>query len=74
MEHGILVYPPESEGDPWRAVFTENGQRRYRQAMSEAGLVPDGLAAVTGHARPAAWVRTGHGGEHPHGPVVLDLC
>ncbi len=35
---GIVVYPPEEEGVPWRAVFTENGQRRYRQAMTEAGL------------------------------------
>jgi len=27
LEFGILVYPPEGEGEPWRAVFTENGQR-----------------------------------------------
>jgi len=26
LEFGILVYPPEGEGEPWRAVFTENGQ------------------------------------------------
>jgi integrase len=34
VECGITVYPPESEGEPWRAVFTEDGQRRYRQAAS----------------------------------------
>jgi hypothetical protein len=38
MEHGITVYPPWAAGEPWRAVFTENGQRRNRQAASEAGL------------------------------------
>jgi hypothetical protein len=32
------VYPPEEAGVPWRAVFTENGRRRYRQAMTEAEL------------------------------------
>jgi integrase len=35
---GILVYPPQAVGEPWRAVFTENGQRRFRQAATEAGL------------------------------------
>jgi integrase len=44
--HGIVVYPPEAVGDPWRAAFTENGQRRYRQARSEAGLAVK-LAKVT---------------------------
>jgi integrase len=38
LEFGILVYPPEAEGEPWRAVFTENGQRRYRQGATEAKL------------------------------------
>jgi integrase len=38
LDCGITVYPPEAEGEPWRAVFTENGQRRYRQAATEAGL------------------------------------
>jgi hypothetical protein len=38
LEHGITVYPPEADGDPWRAVFTENGQRRYRQGATEAKL------------------------------------
>jgi len=27
---GVMVYPPEVEGEPWRAVWVENGQRRYR--------------------------------------------
>jgi integrase len=35
---GIVVYPPEGAGMPWRAVFTENGRRRYRQAVTEAEL------------------------------------
>ena len=35
---GILVYPPEGAGEPWRATFTENGRRRFRQAMTEAEL------------------------------------
>jgi hypothetical protein len=38
LESGILVYPPETEGEPWRAVFTENGQRKYRQGATEAKL------------------------------------
>jgi hypothetical protein len=25
LDFGILVYPPETDGEPWRAVFTENG-------------------------------------------------
>ena len=31
LDFGILVYPPETGVEPWRAVFTENGQRKYRQ-------------------------------------------
>ena len=38
LEFGILVYPPETNGEPWRAVFTENGQRKYRQGATEAKL------------------------------------
>ena len=38
LEFGIVVYPPEADGEPWRAVFTENGQRRYRQGATEAKL------------------------------------
>jgi hypothetical protein len=38
LDLGILVYPPEIEGEPWRAVFTENGQRKYRQGATEAKL------------------------------------
>jgi integrase len=45
-EGGITVYPPEVAGEPWRAVFTENGRRRYRQAMTEAELAAK-LARVT---------------------------
>ena len=42
VEGGITVYPPQRDGDRWRAVFTENGRRRYREAGSE-----DKLAKVT---------------------------
>jgi hypothetical protein len=38
LDFGILVYPPESGGEPWGAVFTENGQRRFRQGATEAKL------------------------------------
>ena len=35
---GILVYPPETGGEPSRATFTEHGQRKYRQGATEAKL------------------------------------
>jgi hypothetical protein len=38
LEFGILVYPPETDGEPWRATFTENGQRKFRQGATEAKL------------------------------------
>ena len=38
LDFGILVYPPETDGEPWRAVFAENGQRRFRQGATEAKL------------------------------------
>ena len=38
LEFGILVYPPGTAGEPWRAVFTENGQRKFRQGATEAKL------------------------------------
>jgi hypothetical protein len=37
-DFGILVYPPETDGERWRAVFTENGQRRFRPGATEAKL------------------------------------
>ena len=46
LDHGVTVYPPQDDEDPWRAVFTENGQRRYRQAATEAKLAAE-LAKVT---------------------------
>jgi integrase len=58
---GILVYPPQEAGEPWRAVFTENGRRGFRQARTEAGLavklekVIERLrAGAPGMARPGA--------------------
>src|ERR1035441_9616871 len=52
-ECGITVYPPEQAGEPWRATFTENGRRRYRQAMTEAELAAK-LAKVTERLRAGA--------------------
>jgi hypothetical protein len=53
VECGILVYPPEAGGEPWRAVFTENGQRRYRQGATEA-LLAAKLEKVTERLRAGA--------------------
>jgi integrase len=38
LECGITVYPPQQDGDPWRAVFVEDGRRRYREAVTEEKL------------------------------------
>jgi hypothetical protein len=38
VDGGITVYPPEEAGAPWRATFTENGRRRFRQGATEAEL------------------------------------
>ena len=46
LDGGVTVYPPVAEGEPWRAVFTEGGRRRYRQGATEAKLAAK-LAAVT---------------------------
>ena len=35
---GITVYPPRRDGEPWRAVWVENGQRRFREAVTEGKL------------------------------------
>jgi len=53
LEFGIVVYPPEADGEPWRAVFTENGQRRYRQGATEAKLAAK-LEKVTERLRAGA--------------------
>ena len=47
------MYPPEEAGEPWRAVFTENGRRRFRQAMTEAELAAK-LEKVTERLRAGA--------------------
>jgi integrase len=46
VEGGITVYPPARDGDRWRATFTENGRRRYREAGTEDQLAAK-LARVT---------------------------
>jgi hypothetical protein len=33
-----VVYPAREPGDVWRAVWTEGGRRRYREAATEQGL------------------------------------
>src|SRR6202050_436726 len=38
LDFGVVVYPAESSGGVWRAVFTEGGRRRFVQASSEAAL------------------------------------
>jgi hypothetical protein len=54
----IVVYPPEGGGEPWQ-VFTENGQRKFRQGATEAKLadkpekVKERLAAVA-----TVWIAT----------------
>jgi hypothetical protein len=53
VEWGITVYPPEGAGEPWRAVFTEGGRRRFRHAVTEAELAAK-LAKVTERLRACA--------------------
>jgi hypothetical protein len=50
MGCGVTVYPPETDGEPWRAVWVENGRRRFRQAAREAALAAK-LAVVTGRLK-----------------------
>jgi integrase len=38
LECGVTVYPARWLGDRWRAVWYENGERRYCQAVSEDRL------------------------------------
>ena len=38
LECGITVYPAREEGDRWRAVWKENGERRQCEAKTEARL------------------------------------
>ena len=35
LECGVTVYPARGDGDRWRAVWYENGQRRQCEAVSE---------------------------------------
>jgi len=38
LEWGVTVYPAREEGDRWRAVWYENGQRRQCEAVTEDRL------------------------------------
>ena len=38
MDVGITVYPARSEGDRWRAVWYEDGQRQHCEAVTEERL------------------------------------
>jgi integrase len=46
LEVGITVYPPAETGGRWRAVWTEDGRRRYCEAVTEEKLAAK-LAKVT---------------------------
>ena len=46
LELGVTVYPARREGDRWRAVWYENGQRRQCEAVAEDKLAAK-LAKVT---------------------------
>ena len=38
LEWGVTVYPPRRQGEPWRAVWVEDGRRRFREAVTEEKL------------------------------------
>ena len=50
LECGVTVYPARREGDRWRAVWYENGQRRQCEAVAEDKLAAK-LAKVTERLR-----------------------
>ena len=46
LEYGITVYPARCDGDRWRAVWYENGQRQQCESTKEAKLAAE-LEKVT---------------------------
>ena len=46
LDAGITVYPPQENGGRWRAVWIEDGRRRYCEAVTEAKLATR-LAKIT---------------------------
>jgi integrase len=38
LECGVTVYLPRQQGEPWRAVWIEDGRRRFREAVTEEKL------------------------------------
>ena len=77
LECRITVYPPREDGDPRRAVFVENGRRRYREAVTGEMLAAR-LAKVTERRQAGAEPGTaGHGraiGARTHVAVPADGC
>jgi hypothetical protein len=57
LEWGVTVYPPRRQGEPWRAVWVEDGRRRFREAVTEEKLA---AKLEKGH-RAAAGGRGEHG-------------
>ena len=47
----MTVYPPQRDLEPWRAVWVENGRRRFREAVTEEKLAAK-LEKVTERSRP----------------------
>ena len=46
LDFGITVYPARFEGDRWRAVWHENGERQQCESVKEASA---GRQAGEGH-------------------------
>jgi hypothetical protein len=46
LDAGVTVYPPQENGGRWRAVWVEDGRRRYCEAVTEARLAAR-LAKIT---------------------------
>ena len=56
LDAGITVYPPQENGGRWRAIWIEDGRRRYCEAVTEAKLAK-GWRRLPSGSRPThrAW-------------------
>jgi hypothetical protein len=56
LDCGVTVYPAREGRDRWRVVWVEGGRRRYREAVTEAGLATFGdfLQSAHRHLDPGA--------------------